>query len=407
MHTSRALKSLATGAIAACLTATMWAQGQAPAPTKGRGIQQDADHPILAIGQPAPDFSLPGVDGKTHKLAEYASAKILAIVFECNHCPTSQLYEGRIEKLYNDYKNKGLAMVAINPNNPKSVRYDELGYTDVTDSLAEMKIRAQFRKIAWPYLYDGETQGVSTRFGVVATPHIYLFDQQRKLQYQGRIDDNQREDLVKTEDARNAIEAMLAGKPVAVPNTGAFGCTTKWMSKSTGVEQEMARIQATPVALNPAGVDEIKKLRANGTDKPMLIYVWSPACSACVGQLPDFMATYWMYHKERGFDVATIAETPAAQQQAALDILKREHMAGPNSQFTGDHASLQSALGVTWKAGTPLTLLVAPDGKLLYQKEGKADIIHARRLILANLPDTRGYIGQQAYWNAVIAASPK
>ncbi len=224
------------------------AQGQAPA--RGRGIQANLEHPILAIGSPAPEFALPGVDGKTHKLSDYAAAKILAVVFECNHCPVSQLYESRIEKLYRDYKNKGVAFVAINPNNPKSIRLNELGYTDVTDSLDEMKIRTAFRRIEWPYLYDGETQGVSIKFGVVATPHIYLFDQARKLQYEGRIDDNQREELVKTQDANNALEAMLAGKPVPVTDTNAFGCTTKWMSKATGVEEEWAKIQAEPVTVD-------------------------------------------------------------------------------------------------------------------------------------------------------------
>ena len=118
------------------------AQGQAPA--TGRGIQSDLEHPILSIGSQAPDFALPGVDGKIHKLADYKSAKILAIVFECNHCPVSQLYESRIEKLYRDYRNKGVAFVAINPNNPKSIRLNELGYTDVTDSLDEMKIRTAY-----------------------------------------------------------------------------------------------------------------------------------------------------------------------------------------------------------------------------------------------------------------------
>ncbi len=99
------------------------------------------------------------------------------------------------------------------------MRLDELGYTDVTDSLPEMKLRAQFRGIDWPYLYDGETQGVSMKFGAVATPHIFIFDEQRKLRYQGRIDDNQREELVKTQDARNALDAVLAGRPVPVAET--------------------------------------------------------------------------------------------------------------------------------------------------------------------------------------------
>ena len=125
-----------------------------------------------------------------------------------------------------------------------------------------MKIRAAFRGIEWPYLYDGETQGVSIKFGAVATPHIFIFDKARKLQYQGRIDDNQREELVKTQDARNALDALLAGKPVPVAETNAFGCTTKWMSKATGVEQEWARIQAEPVTVDMVGAEELKKLRS-------------------------------------------------------------------------------------------------------------------------------------------------
>ena len=251
MNTPISRRSVACAAVVMgvlALTGSGRAQSQAPA--RGRGIQPNLEHPILPIGSPAPDFALPGVDGKTHKLGDYAGARILAIVFECNHCPVSQLYESRIEKLYEDYRNKGVAFVAINPNNPKSIRLNELGYTDVTDSLEEMKIRTAFRHIEWPYLYDGETQGVSIKFGAVATPHIYLFDQDRKLQYQGRIDDNRGRISVKTQDARNAIEAMLAGKPVPVTETHAFGCTTKWMSKATGVEEEWAKIQAEPVTLD-------------------------------------------------------------------------------------------------------------------------------------------------------------
>src|SRR5580704_9226799 len=114
----RRLGSLVAAMVA--VSVFTFAQGQAPAPARGRGIQPELEHPILAIGAPAPDFALPGVDGKTHTLAEYTGSKILAVVFECNHCPTSQLYESRIEKLYNDYKAKGLTLIAINPNNPKS-----------------------------------------------------------------------------------------------------------------------------------------------------------------------------------------------------------------------------------------------------------------------------------------------
>lgn len=391
------------------LVVSAGAQSPAPAPTPGqaapakkKGIQA-LEHPILQIGATAPDFSLPGTDGKIHKLSEFASAKILGVVFESNHCPTSQLYEARVKKLYDDYKSKGLRFVTINPNNPKSVQYAEMGYTDMNDSLPEMKVRAAFRGLEWPYLYDGETQSVSQKYGVVATPHIYLFDQNRKLVYQGRLDDAQNETLVKSHDARNALEEIVAGKPVTVPNTNAFGCTTKWMSKSSGVDQEMDRIKATPVTLTMATADDVKKARANATEKPTLLYIWS-SNAASTSQFPGLMATYWMYHRERGFDITTINTDPMAGMDAALATLKKEYMAGPNLHFTGGHAALQAALGVNWRAGAPLMLVIAPGGKIVYQKEGQGDIIQARRHVLVNMPDTRGYVGSQAYWAAAVAA---
>ena len=376
--------------------------GQAAAQGAGKGIQANLDHPVLPIGSPLPDFTLPGVDGKTHKASEYGGTKLLALVFESNHCPVSQLYEGRIDKLYEDYRQKGVTLVAINPNNPKTVRLDELGYTDVTDSLPEMKLRARFRGITWPYLYDGDTQAISEKFGAVATPHIFIFDKERKLRYQGRIDDNQREDLVKTHDARNAIDALLADKPVPVAETTAFGCTTKWLSKASGVEQEWARIQKEPVTVDPVGAEDLKKLRTNPTDKVMLVHFWATGCAACTSEFLDLETTYRMYRK-RAFDLITVSTNGPSESAAVLDFLKKEYASSPNKQFaTADRAALQAAWGVKWNPAAPLTMVIAPGGKVLYQKEGKFDILEVRRVVLANMPDTSGYIGSKAYWmNAV------
>src|ERR1035437_9533197 len=128
-------------------------------------IAQDEDEvhgpPPLAIGSQAPDFCLPGVDGQTHCLKDYATAKVLMIAFICNHCPTSQLYETRIKQITEDYKDHGVAVIAIEPNNPNAVRLDEMGYTDLGDSLEEMKIRADYRHFNFPYLYDGGDQKIS------------------------------------------------------------------------------------------------------------------------------------------------------------------------------------------------------------------------------------------------------
>src|SRR6266545_3439669 len=117
-----------------------------------------AESPTLAPGSSAPDFNLPGVDGRNWALKDFAGAKALAVIFTCNHCPTAQYYEERIKQLVTDYKDKGVAFVAISPNDPGSLRLDELGYTDLGDTFEEMKIRARDRKFNFPYLYDGETE---------------------------------------------------------------------------------------------------------------------------------------------------------------------------------------------------------------------------------------------------------
>src|SRR3954462_13439096 len=145
----------------------------------------------LEIGAPAPDFKLRGVDDKTYTLADFASAKILVVLFTCNHCPTAQAYEARVNKLYDDYHDKGVALVAINPNDVRGLRLDELGYTDLGDTFDEMKIRAKDQEFKFPYLDDGETQATAHAYGALAPPHVFIFDQARKLRYNGRIDDGE------------------------------------------------------------------------------------------------------------------------------------------------------------------------------------------------------------------------
>src|SRR5882762_2182286 len=175
------------------------------------------DHPTLAIGSKVPVFSLKGVDGKTYSLASFSKYKILVIVFTCNHCPTAQAYEDRIIQLTKDYSDKGVAIAAIMPNDPSSINLDELGYTDMGDSFEEMKARAAEKKYNFPYLYDGDTEEASKKYGPIATPHVFIFDKERKLRYSGRIDDVEKPTKTpRSLDARNAIEALLNNKEVPV-----------------------------------------------------------------------------------------------------------------------------------------------------------------------------------------------
>ena len=340
-----------------------------------------------------------GVDDKMHTLAEYSQAKVLAIVFESDHCPVSENYESRIRAIYQDYKDKGVALVAINPNNPSAVRLNELGYTDLTDSFADMKLRAANRHMAWPFLYDGETQALATKFGASATPHIFIFDQDRKLRYEGRIDDNQTQALVKTQDARNALDALLSGKEVAVTHTPAFGCSTKWLSKSGDVAAEMVKIKAEPVKLDAAGPDDLKKLRANGSGKIVVVNFWSIACKDCANTFHDLQTTYRMY-RLRDFNLVTVATDSPAQKDAVMAFLQQQYASSTNLLLDPrDLKAVQASFGTSWKTGDSFTMVIAPDGKVIYQKAGKFDIPEMRRAVLANMPDGRAYAGQHAYWS--------
>jgi len=298
----------------------------------GVSLGAEDEHPTLAVGSPAPDFALPGIDGKTHNLADYSSTPVLVIVFTCNHCPTAQLYETRIKKLAEDYRGKGVTLIAIEPNDPEAVRPSELAWTDVGDSFEDMKVRAAYRHFNFPYLYDGATQSVARAYGPKATPHVFVFDQQRHLRYEGRVDNSQRESLVKVQDARNAIDALLAGQPVPVPHTPVFGCSTKWKSKHAGRMEEMTKIEAEPVKLDAATADDLKKLRANSTGKVLLVNFWATWCGPCVSEFPDMETTYRMF-RGRDFDMVTVSANMPDERPGVLKALEKQHASGRNLLF--------------------------------------------------------------------------
>jgi peroxiredoxin len=357
------------------------------------------EHPTLAIGSPAPAFSLPGTDGKIHKLSDYAASPVLVVVFTCNHCPASELYERRLNRLYETYHDKGVALVAINPDSPKSVRLDEMAYTDADDSLDGMKVRVERRALRYPYLADGAAQTVTAQFGVVTMPQIFVFDRDRRLQYQGRLDDNQREDQVTARDAQNAVDALLAGQPVRLASTRAFGCPVRLLSKASEVLAEQAQIQAEPVTLRPIGADDLKKLRRNGTKKLVLVNFWATWCAPCIGEFPELQTIYRMY-RGRGLELVTVSANTPEQKSTVLDFLREHHASSSNHQFaTGDTDALQAAFDPLTPAALPFTVLLAPDGEVLHQQLGEADIPALRRAILANLPDDPRYPGMRAYWS--------
>jgi peroxiredoxin len=172
----------------------------------------------LTIGTRAPAFELPGVDGRTHSLAEYANAEALALVQSCNHCPYVQAWEGRMKAIQGDYADRGFRLVAIGSNDAE--RYP-------ADSFAEMKARAERLGFNFDYLYD-EDQSVARALGAERTPEVFLFDRDRRLVYHGAIDDSRDERSVTRHYLRDALDAVLAGEEPPVADTPAVGCTVKW-----------------------------------------------------------------------------------------------------------------------------------------------------------------------------------
>ena len=357
---------------------------------------QEDQHVTLPVGSSAPDFALPGVDGKTHPLSEYAASPFLAIVFTCNHCPTAQLYEDRIKRIAADYRDKGVALVAIQPNDPNALRIDEMVMSDMSDSLEEMKLRAAYRHFNYPYLYDGATQKVAEAYGPKATPHIFIFDKARKLRYEGRIDDNQREGLVKTNDARIALDALLAGKDVAVTHTGVFGCSTKWKYKEASRIEMQRKIEAEPVTVELVDAAGLKALRANPTGKLLLINFWATWCGPCLTEFPDLQNTFRMY-RTRPFAMVTVSANGPDERPSVTETLQQQHATTRNLLFAStDTYELQAAFDARWESALPFTILIAPDGKVLYRREGEVDIFELRRVILANLKTD--YAGFRDYW---------
>ncbi len=341
----------------------------------------------LKIGDPAPDFKLIGIDDNLLTLADFKDSKLLAVVFTSNHCPVSHAAEPRLIKLYEEYKNQGFGVVAINPNHPDGLRPDELGYSKYGDSFPEMKLYAKEMGFPFPFLYDGETQSTAMAYGCLATPHVFLFDQERKLRYKGWIDDCRfpGEEHVKKPDLRNAVTALLAGRAVPVEITSPIGCSTKWRTKKTEVLKDDEKWAAVPVSIDLIDAAGVAKLRANPTGKYRLINVWSTTCAPCVREFPGLVNVARRMGL-RPFELVTISTDLPADQAKALAFLKKHRAGLPDHlksgvEQEGRHTnnflftepsmdSLIQALDPEWTGPQPHTILVEPGGNIAFRHTG-------------------------------------
>ncbi|MCG8555929.1 MAG: thioredoxin family protein [Proteobacteria bacterium] len=177
----------------------------------------------MPLDTPAPPFSLPATDGQSYSLDSFNDARVLVVVFTCNHCPYAQAVESRLVRLQEDFGPRGAQLVAINPN-------DDVNYPE--DSFDKMVQRARDREFPFPYLRD-ESQEVARAYNAACTPDFFVFDQARRLRYNGRLDDNwQHADQVKRHDLREVIDCLLADATLSFAPVASMGCSIKWKARA-------------------------------------------------------------------------------------------------------------------------------------------------------------------------------
>ena len=337
----------------------------------------------LEIGAVAPDFRLPGSDGKYYSLEDFSEAKALVIIFTCNHCPTAQAYEDRMISVATDYQERGVQVVGISPNSPLGLLYEELGYSDLNDDYEEMGIRAEYKSYNFPYLYDGDNQAVSLQYGPVATPHAFVFDEGRRLQYVGRLDKVEKPGAANAEDLRIAIDAILAGEAPAQQVTKTFGCSTKWGWKLAYKEKVDKEWKEKEIGLDDIDEAGIKKLLKNeDSDKLRLVNVWATWCGPCIIEYPDFIALQRMYGA-RDFEFVSISADKPDQRDKALKFLEEKDSAVTNYLFSKeDKYALIDAMGGEWNGALPYTVLVEPGGKVVWEHQGEVDFLALKRAIV-------------------------
>lgn len=359
----------------------------------------------LQIGDAAPAFNLPGTDGRSHSLAEYASSPVLMIAFLSNHCPDSNATAPRLIKFAKEYGSKGVQIVAINPNNPDGVSIDELGYSSYSDGFEDMKRYSADMGFIFPYLYDGETQQIAAAYGCLCTPHVFIFDANRKLRYKGQFDDSNYADpaSVTTTDARNAIDDLLAGHPVRLAITKPHGCSTKWISKHAGIVKKTKTWNTTPVEL--AGIDKagVQKLLAKTHGRMRLYNVWATWCVPCVEEFPQLVQIQRRF-SARHFDFINFSVDDPNHAARAKVFLEKQGAGLTSKQLaaakkTGrttnsyiyhgkNMSELLNTLDLEWPGGIPYTLLVADDGRILWRHSGAVTEDMVREEILKHLGRT-------------------
>jgi peroxiredoxin len=344
------------------------------------------------VGQPAPDFTLKDLNGKTHSLKDHRG-QIAVIVFVSTECPFSNAYIERLRAIASDYSKKNVTLLGVNAN--------------PAESLAQIREHAGKNKLDFTILKD-EGSRVADAYGATRTPEVFVVDGSGVLRYRGRIDNAKEIARVQRSDLREALDEMIAGKPVSVAETKSFGCPIKMVRKNaaasggqqSGIE-ELAFIQASyspnlasafvpqkkparkPAAAKksaaPAAAPQVALLKpedfnkfkdaANG--KVLVINFWATWCGPCIAEFPEFVALDRKYRAKGVKVVGISADEVTDIKRKVIPFIRRQKVQFDIVvQDTDDPQQMIDAVYKEWAGELPATFVYDKQGNLVYKHLG-------------------------------------
>jgi peroxiredoxin len=321
------------------------------------------------VGQPAPDFTLADLSGKTHSLKDYRG-KGVVVSFISARCPISNAYKDRIRAIADEYEKRGVAFLGVN--------------SSADESIEEARAYAAKNNLDFTILKD-EGNVVADAYAAERTPKVYLIDGEGVLRYQGRIDNSQNPRLVKRDDLREALNEMLSGKPVSVAETKALGCLIKRVQDAKAAPAmppaKTAAAQAEPKVgtLKPA---DFPKFKDSAKGKVLVLNFWATWCGPCVAEFPELVALDAKY-RDKGMKLVGITTDDAEDvQPKVIPFIKKHHVKFDIvRQDTDDPEEMMNQITKDWNGVIPVTFVYDKQGNLAYTRFGIID----RDLLVAEI----------------------
>jgi thiol-disulfide isomerase/thioredoxin len=339
----------------------------------------------LDIGSDAPDFQLTGIDNKIYTLSDFNASKVLVILFTDNVCSTSQAYEDRFIKLCKEYSAEKVSFVAINSNYQPAIAMEEMSYTDLGNTFEEMKIRAKEKSFPFPYLFDADIQKAAVLYGPTNVPHVFVFDDKRKLRYQGRIDNIENPYLQPTDkECKNAIDAILSGMPIKKPVTKPFGCPIKWKSDTISkikIDDQWNKKTVRLLNISKSGIEKV----LNNFSPGLLILYLRPFSLNNDSILINLINIHRMYNN-RGVELINFCYGNDKNKNQITNLLSNNHAAVKNYFINDENLKIiNNMLDYPWKNEKHEIILIETGGNVIERFSEDIDFYLLKKLIIKHI----------------------